>query len=98
VDACVRKTFVRLPTVKTMHRQILGRRFKLQILLDEASLLPVPPYVGPQSDSCGIAETPETSDYTGAERCIDDLGEREGSNAPSTPRLGAGVAGGARAG
>ena len=59
-------------------------RFKLPILLDEASLLACAAYVDLNPIRAAIAETPETSDYTGAKDRIDDLGEREDRTRPST--------------
>jgi len=59
-------------------------RYKLQNLLDEASLLASAAYVNLNPIRAAIAETPETSDYTGAKDRIDDLNEREDRTRPST--------------
>jgi REP element-mobilizing transposase RayT len=59
-------------------------RFKLQVLLDEASLLACAAYVDLNPVRAAIAETPETSDYTGAKDRIDDLAERQDRSRPST--------------
>jgi len=59
-------------------------RYKLQNLLDEASLLACAAYVDLNPIRAAIAETPETSDYTGAKDQIDDLNEREDRTRPST--------------
>jgi REP element-mobilizing transposase RayT len=48
-------------------------RFKCQLLLDEASLLACAAYVDLNPVRAAIAETPETSDYTGAKDRLDDL-------------------------
>jgi len=59
-------------------------RFKLQLLLDEASLLACAADVDLNPVRAPIAETPETSQYTGAKDRIDDLAEREDRTRPST--------------
>ena len=59
-------------------------RYKLQILLDEASLLACAAYVDLNPIRAAIAQTPETSDYTGAKDRIDDLAERKDRTRPST--------------
>ncbi|WP_430452242.1 transposase [Rhodopirellula europaea] len=59
-------------------------RYKLQNLLDEASLLACAAYVDLNPIRAAIAETPETSDYTGAKDRIDDLAEREDRTRPNT--------------
>jgi len=56
--------------------QFWESRFKLQVLLDEASLLACAAYVDLNPIRAAIAETPETSEYTGAKVRIDDLDER----------------------
>jgi len=48
-------------------------RFKCQLLLDEASLLACAAYVDLNPVRAAIAETPESSDYTGAKDRLDDL-------------------------
>jgi len=59
-------------------------RFRLRILLDEASLLARAAYVDLNPIHAAIAETPETSDYTGAKDQIDDLAKRQDRSRPST--------------
>lgn len=59
-------------------------RFKLQILLDEASLLACAAYVDLNPIRSAMAETPETSEYTGAKDRIDDLDERADRTRAST--------------
>ncbi len=51
-------------------------RYKAQLLLDEAGLLACAAYVDLNPVRAAMAETPETSDYTGAKDRIDDLAER----------------------
>lgn len=58
-------------------------RFKAQMILDEASLLACAAYVDLNPLRAAMAETPETSDFTGAKDRIDDLKERRSSAMPS---------------
>ena len=48
-------------------------RYKSQALLDEASILACAMYVDLNPIRAAIAQTPETSDYTGANDRLDDL-------------------------
>jgi len=60
------KTLPDVPTVRTSAPAAFWEgRFKLQILLDEASLLACGAYVYLNPIRAAIAETPRTSDYTG---------------------------------
>lgn len=59
-------------------------RYKLQVLLDEASLLACAAYVDLNPVRAAIAETPETSAFTGAKDRIDDLAKRKDRSRPST--------------
>ncbi len=59
-------------------------RYKLQSLLDEASLLACAAYVDLNPIRAALAETPETSEYTGAKDRIDDLAERDESAAKAS--------------
>jgi hypothetical protein len=54
-------------------------RFKCQLLLDEASLLACAAYVDLNPVRAAIAETPETSSFTGAKDRLDDLRNRSGA-------------------
>ena len=65
-------------TVKANHEdKCTGRfwegRYKSQALLDEASILACAMYVDLNPIPAAIAQTPETSDYTGAKDRLDDL-------------------------
>jgi len=59
-------------------------RYKLQVLLDEASLLACAAYVDLNPVRAAIAETPEQSEFTGAKDRLDDLAERGDRTRPST--------------
>jgi hypothetical protein len=59
-------------------------RYRLQVLLDEASLLACAAYVDLNPVRAAIVQTLETSDYTGAKDRIDDLAEPEDRTRPST--------------
>tara|TARA_R110002049_G_scaffold72490_7_gene187560 strand:+ start:145433 stop:146086 length:654 start_codon:yes stop_codon:yes gene_type:complete len=59
-------------------------RFKLQSLLDEAGLLACAAYVDLNPIRAAMAETPETSDCTGAKDRLDDLAEREDRSRQNT--------------
>ena len=59
-------------------------RYKAVVLLDEASLLACAAYVDLNPVRAAIAETPETSAFTGAKDRIDDLNEREDRTRSST--------------
>jgi hypothetical protein len=52
-------------------------RFKCQLLLDEASLLACAAYVDLNPVRAALAQTPETSSFTGARDRIDDMRERK---------------------
>ena len=59
-------------------------RYKAQVLLDEASLLAWSAYVDLNPIRAAMAESPETSDYTGAKERIDDLAQRPDRSRMST--------------
>ena len=59
-------------------------RYHAQILLDESRLRVRAAYVDLNPIRAALAETLETSDYTGAKDRIDDLSEREDRSRPST--------------
>ncbi|KAA1260643.1 hypothetical protein LF1_31830 [Rubripirellula obstinata] len=59
-------------------------RYKATVLLDEASLLACSAYVDLNPVRAAIAETPESSDYTGAKDRLDDLAQREDRTRMST--------------
>ena len=56
-------------------------RFKSQALLDEKALLAAMAYVDLNPVRAGLAETPETSDYTSIQERVSGLPEAVGSNA-----------------
>jgi REP element-mobilizing transposase RayT len=59
-------------------------RYKAQLLLDEASLLACAAYVDLNPVRAALADTPESSEYTGAKERIDDLVERGGAGTTKT--------------
>ena len=73
-------------------------RYKAQVLLDEASLLACAAYVDLNPIRAARADTPETSDYTGAKERIDDLAERPDRSRMSTHQWERRCGGGGRSG
>jgi REP element-mobilizing transposase RayT len=59
-------------------------RFKAQVLLDEASVLACAAYVDLNPIRAAMAQTPETSDFTGAKDRIEDLAQRTNRKRQST--------------